>query len=59
MVLVDIPQVAYKTWSIEYRIYDKSGNRDLFAEYEAEKDLAKTLADYKYSSAHDHVGRNS
>ena len=54
-IMIDIPQVAYKTWSIEYRIYDKDGNRNRMMEYEAEKDLERSLSDYKYSSDHDHV----
>lgn len=54
-VMIDIPQVAYKTWLLEYRIYDKNGNRNRLLEYEAEKDLEKVLSDYKYSADHDHV----
>ena len=26
-VLIDIPWVAYKTWVLEYRIYDKDGKK--------------------------------
>jgi hypothetical protein len=55
-VMIDIPQVAYKTWSIEYRIYDINGNRNHEMEYEAERDLERVLSDYKYSADHDHVG---
>ncbi len=54
-VMIDIPQVAYKTWLLEYRIYDKNGNRDHLMEYEAERDLERVLSDYKYSADHDHV----
>lgn len=54
-ILIDIPQVAYKTWSLEYRIYDKDGNRDLLAESKAEQDLKRTLLSVQYSSEHDHV----
>lgn len=54
-VLIDIPQVAYRTWAFEYRIYDKNGNRNRLMEYEAERDLEKSLSDYKYSTEHDHV----
>ena len=54
-VLIDIPQVAYKTWSLEYRIYDKDGNRNYLMEYEAEQDLERVLSNYKYSVDHDHV----
>ena len=54
-VLIDIPQVAYKTWALEYRIYDKDGKRDYMLEYEAERDLEKILSGVKYSKEHDHV----
>ena len=54
-VMIDIPQVAYKTWNIEYRIYDENGNRNHLMEYEAENDLEKVLSGYKYSVEHDHV----
>ena len=54
-VLIDVPQVAYKTWSFEYRIFDKDGNRNYLMEYEAEQDLERVLSDYKYSADHDHV----
>ena len=53
--MIDIPQVAYKTWSIEYRIFDKDGNRNRMMEYELEQDLERTLMDYRYSEDHDHV----
>lgn len=55
MIVIDIPQVAYKTMCIEYRIYDNDGNRCLLKELEAEKDLERTLSDYRYSADHDHV----
>ena len=54
-VMIDIPQVAYKTWSIEYRIYDINGKRNRNMEYEAERDLESVLSSYKYSAEHDHV----
>ena len=54
-VMIDIPQVAYKTWSIEYRIYDINGKRNREMEYEAECDLERILSGYKYSADHDHV----
>lgn len=54
-ILVDIPQVAYKTWLFEYRIYDNDGNRLRMVEREAERDLERTLRDYRYSADHDHV----
>lgn len=54
-VVIDVPQLAYKTWVLEYRIYDKNGNRDYLTEREAEQDLERVLSDYKYSVEHDHV----
>lgn len=54
-VAIDIPQVAYKTWLLEYRIYDADGNRNRQMEREAEQDLERSLANYKYSESHDHV----
>ena len=54
-VLVDIPQVAYKTLSLEYIIRDKDGKRDYVAEREAEEDLRRYLSSYQYSVGHDHV----
>lgn len=54
-VVIDVPQVAYKTWVLEYRIYDNEGNRNRLLEYEAERDLERTLSIYKYSEDHDHV----
>ena len=54
-VMIDVPQVAYKTWVLEYRIYDNDGNRNRLLEYEAEKDLERMLSDYRYSAEHDHV----
>jgi len=54
-IAIDIPQVAYKTWLLEYRIYDNDGNRLRMLEREAEQDLERTLRDYRYSEDHDHV----
>ena len=54
-VIIDVPQVAYKTWVLEYRMYDKNGNRNRLLEYEAEKDLERALSEYRYSADHDHV----
>ena len=56
MIYIDVPQVAYKTWSLEYRIYDNDGNRNHLMEQEAEQDLERVLSDYRYSKEHDHVG---
>ena len=54
-IMIDIPQVAYKTWLFEYRIFDKDGNRNRMMEYELEQDLERSLSEYKYSADHDHV----
>ena len=54
-VMIDIPQVAYKTWLLEYRIYDKNGNRNHEMENEAERDLERVSSGYRYSAEHDHV----
>lgn len=54
-ILIDVPQIAYKTWALEYRIYDADGKRDHMMEYEAERDLGKALLDVKYSTDHEHV----
>lgn len=54
-ILIDIPQVAYKTVNLEYIIRDKDGKRDWFAEREAEESLKNSLADVRYSADHDHV----
>lgn len=55
MILIDIPQVAYRTWGLEYFIIDENGKRDYMKELELEKDLEKYLSDFLYSSDHDHV----
>ena len=55
MILIDIPQVAYKTVCIEYLMYDNDGNRCRMEELEAEKRLECSLRDYRYSKEHDHV----
>ena len=55
MIYIDVPQVAYKTWGLEYRIYDEYGNRNRELEYELERDLEKSLVDVRYSAEHDHV----
>lgn len=55
MIVIDIPQVAYKTMYIEYRIYDNDGNRCLMEELEAEKQLEYSLRNYRYLKEHDHV----
>ena len=54
-ILIDIPQVAYRTVALEYVIKDKDGKRDWFKGCEAEKSLKKSLSDLRYSADHDHV----
>ena len=54
-VIIDVPQVAYKTWVLEYRIYDNDGNRNRLMEYNAERDLERVLSSYKCSAEHAHV----
>ena len=48
-VLIDIPQVAYRTWAIEVH----TGDRML--DYKLERELKETLTQYSYSKDHDHV----
>jgi hypothetical protein len=55
MIVIDVPQIAYKTWGLEYRIYDKDGNRLRDKELEAEMDLKKSLSRYEYSAENEHV----
>ena len=55
MVVIDVPQVAFRTVSLEYIIRDSDGKRDYTAEREAEESLRNLLSDYRYSSDHDHV----
>ena len=54
-ILIDIPQVAYRTVVLEYVIRDKDGKRDWLAEREAEESLKNSLSDVRYSADHDHV----
>lgn len=54
-ILIDVPQVAYKSWMLEFRIYDEDDNRMLLKEREAEHDLKMSLIDWKYSADHEHV----
>lgn len=48
-ILIDIPQLAYKTWLLQ--VYDSNGNRLL----DDEKDLRKSLKEYAYNPDHEHV----
>ena len=55
MIQIDIPQVAYKTWNINYSVWNEDGTRNRDLELEFENDLQKSLSEYKYSDKHDHV----
>jgi len=56
MILIDIPQVAYKTLRIEYIVRKDDGSRDRVLEYELEQNLQRrTLQGFPYSELHDHV----
>ena len=57
MIYIDVPQIAYRTWGIEYIIRYKNGNRDFLTEKDMENELKEKLSDYKFSSFHDHVKR--
>ena len=51
-ILIDIPQVAYRTWAIEIHTGDKQ------LDYELEKELfdnCSVMKQYQYSKDHDHV----
>ena len=50
-ILIDIPQIAYRTWAIEIHTGDWMRDREL------ERGLAESmeLRKYPYSSDHDHV----
>ena len=54
-ILIDIPQIAYKTVSLKYIIRDENGNRDFEKEHEAEQSLKSALKEYQYSVDHEHV----
>lgn len=52
MLLIDVPQIAYKTWVIEIH------TGDALRDYELEQDLKENcsiLKQYPYSADHDHV----
>lgn len=53
--LIDIPQLAYKTMSIEYVIIGQDGKRDWLAERNAEESLQRCLQQYPYSADHEHT----
>ena len=50
-ILIDIPQIAYRTWSIEIHTGDRM--RDLQLERELADNME--LKRYPYSTDHDHV----
>ena len=54
-ILIDIPQIAYKTVSLKYIIRDENGNRDFEKEHDAEQSLKSQLKEYLYSADHEHM----
>lgn len=48
--LIDVPQLAYKTWNI--MVVDKNTGARLI---EAERELKTDLRQYEYSNEHEHV----
>lgn len=50
-ILIDIPQIAYRTWAIEIHTGDWMRDREL------ERGLSESMAmrKYPYSADHDHV----
>ena len=50
-ILIDIPQIAYKTWAIEIHTGDWMRDREM------ERNLAESMAmrKYPYRADHDHV----
>ena len=55
MIKVDIPQIAYKTWNVEYVVWNEDSTRNRILEREFESDLLESLFDCRYSAEHDHV----
>lgn len=55
MIQIDIPQIAYKTWCIEYRVEKDDGTRDRILEHDLEEGLRKSLSKYPYSEDNPHV----
>lgn len=55
MITIDIPQVAYKTWNIEYIVRTQDDLRDRDLERDFEEKLQNSLSEYRYSPEHDHV----
>ena len=49
MIALDIPEVAYKTWTITVR----TGNEEL--DRQIEQNLKRDLSCYPYSSDHKHI----
>ena len=54
-ILIDVPQIAYKTWSLQFVIKGEDGKRDHEKEREAEQDLARQLSAYPYSPDNQHI----
>lgn len=54
-ILIDIPQIAYKTWAIEIHTGDWIRDRELECDLKESAELRK----YPYSPDHDHVRRTN
>lgn len=55
MIQIDVPQIAYKTWNIEYTVWNEDDTRNREMEREFENDLQESLFDCRHSAEHDHV----
>lgn len=49
-ILIDVPQLAYKTWCIN--VVDKNTGERLINE---ERELKEQLSEYSYNKNHEHV----
>ena len=50
MLMIDVPQLAYKTWNIS--VVDKNTGKTMF---ESEKRLKNDLQCYEYNKENEHV----
>ena len=55
-ILIDIPQIAYKTLSISCFVVGEDGKRDYEVEMEMEQSLKDSLKGYEYLEEHEHIG---
>lgn len=55
-IYIDVPQVAYRTWVIDVKVYgeiDEYERQEI--EDEIERGMRKRLSAYPYSPEHDHI----